>query len=271
MPPSKPGGKGQRSQTRSCHVATPNDREHSWHKRDLDLELSARALLGLPGKVFEGVQVAMTCMGPDPVELPSMIRAPAIIHGNQSLRVRAVVDCAAQRSLVSSKLVRKLGRSEDIKPPTGDKFLRSFNDALVKRRGTIWLRVECGEHVKKLRFEVQDMEEDVLLGLDSLPKFEISIVGVPTQWPGQQAGLDAAQAAHTAESRLHAKKKVWTLEDQVDADDLETIINDLLETISYYQREHGPQPSCMYEHFRSDTTSSNQAGVFFLCAAVQDS
>jgi transposase InsO family protein len=217
MPPPKPpdgGGDGQGRDVRSCHPWTPRDHDPN--------------MPDLRSTVFEGARVSMAWAG-----LPNMIRAPVMIQGDGGIheggrsarRARAVIDTAAQRSLISTKFVADLGRTEDIQEPMGQKFLQAFDDTLVARLGTITLLVECGEYVNEVRFEVQNMEEDLLLGLDCLPSFGISVMGVPTQWPGQHAGLAAAQEAQRAESSLHSKKKVWALEDKVVSLDMDIILS----------------------------------------------
>lgn len=154
-------------------------------------------------------------------DLPELIRTPAEVQG---VRVKALVDCCAQLSVVDRAFVEKLGKMGDITAPAGPKFLLPFNDGPgVPRIGTILLTVACGRYLREHKFEVQDMREEVLFGLDLLPALGVYVGNVPTQWPGQRAGLDAAVEAEAAEDVLHEKKEVWTLGDRASEADVEKV------------------------------------------------
>ena len=153
---------------------------------------------------------------------PELIRTPAEVQG---VRVKALVDCCAQLSVVDRRFVERVGKTKDIVAPVGSKFLLPFNDGPgVPRIGTVWLTVACGDHLREHKFEVQDMREEALFGLDLLPALGMYVGNVPTQWPGQRAGLDAAIQAEAAENVLHEKKEVWTLADRAAAAEVDTVI-----------------------------------------------
>lgn len=153
---------------------------------------------------------------------PALIRTPAEVQG---VRLKALVDCCAQRSIVDRAFVAKCGKTGDIVAPVGPQFLLPFNDGPgVPRIGTILLTVACGNHLREHKFEVQDMREEALFGLDLLPALGIYVGNVPTQWPGERAGLDDAMRAEEAEDVLHERKEVWTLADRAAQEEVDTVI-----------------------------------------------
>jgi transposase InsO family protein len=93
----------------------------------------------------------------------------------------------------------------------------------VKRIGTARITIRAGSKKITHNFEVMDMPDPILIGLDLFPAIGIYIGGVPTKWPGDETDADAARAAAEAERDLHRRLPPWAPEHAHEEADLQKL------------------------------------------------
>lgn len=152
---------------------------------------------------------------PMPVRVPVVVLAGGSPAVAPAVQCRAAIDTMAMCSCVNLDTVKELGLEQTIeRPAAGKEFLRAFDDSLVTRRGTVRLRMACGESIEEHAFEVIGGEERFLLGGDLYPKFGIYLGGLPVEAPGQRRGETEGRRADALEKKLRLAPKPWSVECQ---------------------------------------------------------
>jgi hypothetical protein len=146
------------------------------------------------------------------------VLAPVLVLGAQGgaiqARVLAVVDTGAQLSVVSAKLVEKLGLQEKIEPCDTATF-RAWGKE-CKRTGKLQLRILCGDQSHVMWFDVQEEADDeLLLGTDILPTLGLAVINIPAQFPDEYTSREAREEADSEEEPLRVRPKPWQLRDQI--------------------------------------------------------
>ena len=157
----------------------------------------------------------------------------------------APVDTYADVSCVSPATVKAL--NVEVSPPAEGQPTHigmASRGMSVQRLGTALIELHCGEHSLTYRFEVLDMSDAVLLGRDLLPRLGISMAGVPTQFPGQHAGVEEARRAAEAEASLRSRQAPWSLTHAHESAVLEQISLAVASRLSANTAIDPSQPAC---------------------------
>ena len=106
------------------------------------------------------------------------------------------------------------------------------NTSTIQTSGTIILKTLCGDFVIQHEYHVVNSNEDMLLGLDILPKVGISIAGVPVAFPeDQKRRYEDREESSRDEAFTQDRPKPWVVQDRIaqnELDDLMDGIDDLL-------------------------------------------
>lgn len=164
------------------------------------------------------------------VRLASLIRVPVFLLPPQDnartdrqvlegqVPANALVDCGAQISIVTPRMVQKLGMENRVEPLPKGFRLATFTGEMangIRAAGTVRLRLRCGDKDTNHRFVISKSHDQVIIGLDLFPRLGMFIGNIPHEPPGGRAGRYAAKVAAEAEEQLHQHRKVWGLEDRV--------------------------------------------------------
>jgi hypothetical protein len=134
-----------------------------------------------------------------------------------SVKKYAVVDCAAHVSTVSLKVIQEMNIVSEI-DVTRATQVQPFgeNTSTIQTSGTIILKTLCGDFVIQHEYHVVNSNEDMLLGLDILPKVGISIAGVPVAFPeDQKRRYEDREESSRDEAFTQDRPKPWVVQDQI--------------------------------------------------------
>lgn len=197
----------------------PRPRAATPLQRDVSIRASVKAIPGVEDMLSRSERLKRQHIA-TPVRVPVVVLGAGDAAAVPAIQCRAAIDTMAMCSCVSLGTVAELGLEQDIeRPANGQEFLRAFDDSLVSRRGTVRLRMACGESIEVHQFEVIGGEERFLLGADLYPKFGIYLGGLPVEAPGQRRGETEGQRADVLERRLRLAPKPWSVECEASAEE----------------------------------------------------
>lgn len=164
-------------------------------------------------------------------EQPAYANTSSTNHSNHWRQYRAPIDSLADVSCINPEAVRALGAS--IIPPPSPQVIRLAAKGMsVPRLGTVRLHIRCGAKNFLHNFDVMDMEDAFIFGLDIFKPIGIYTGGVPTHFPGASPGEEAAKVAAAREAELAWRQKPWSLAHEHSEDQLRILrhaINPLLQ------------------------------------------
>lgn len=114
----------------------------------------------------------------------------------------------------------------------------------TQRVGTARVELHCGDRVLVHDFEVIDMFDSYLIGLDIFAQCGFYVGGVPSHWPGPRAGAAEARAAAIEEQHLRERPKPWALEHRANEQDL-ALLSDAISDLTIANAQLDPsKPAC---------------------------
>lgn len=118
------------------------------------------------------------------------------------------------------------------------------NGHSVKRIGTARITIRAGAKKITHNFEVMDMPDPILIGLDLFPTNGIYIGRIPTRWPGDVADEENARAAAEAERDLLRRLPPWSPEHAHDEPDLRKLQDAIAAQLEGNANLDPTEPAC---------------------------
>lgn len=124
-----------------------------------------------------------------PDEQKGALFAPCSFNG---VALRALLDSGSVLSAVSRREAEKHGWT--INPPShGSGFLRLANGSRTPRLGSVIGDLRWGLVARRARFEVMDLEEDMIVGTDMMFELGVRMDGIPTSMPPEDDEAKSAE------------------------------------------------------------------------------
>lgn len=149
------------------------------------------------------------------------IRMPVVI--NKSMKMRALVDTGASASFMSDSLARKIPGWQPSSHESNVKM--AITGSVIKPLGVVEVTISCeGRNNINHEFVVlQNLRDDVILGIDLLPLLGIQITGLSTSFPD----FKRPNAKVDDDWMPEVSRRLKTPHDQ--QEEIESAVQDLLE------------------------------------------